>query len=770
VDRSPSSSSFGKFSVFKQSSLSIMSGAPQRAASFQHTKNRQPDYGDDSDDEGRVEVVEGVTGDNSLALKKAKSAGPAVTSNSAAGQSMDDIEEQDLSHSTYAYEEAQTENMRSTQTTFTVFKNHFTPDKTTNYFAADEIAGCWQNWRVCAVVFPFFNEEKRELQRSLMSMYKQAQQLFKYEMRVHVVCIMDGWFKSSPSMKEYMKELYPPEDVDNPWWDEIAEGGPSSQVYTYVLQRTLITEEGRRRVGLVDIGPKMKLKVTMLIKRDNRRKHNSHEWFFQSFCKEYNADYAFATDCGTLYHSQCVAHLIKFMDDNEGSAGVTARQRVMTAKMQGTVGEGLMARWYRALQAYDYEASISSFQGAFALSGMLPVLPGPCGMYRYRDIKGEALDYYFDTVNADPNKMDMVQGNLLLAEDRILSYAAALKTGKRTSWVPHATFYFEAETESEKFIAQRRRWSNGAFAGYIYFLSNPDIVWDSDHTSSFKFFVMFLQWIQFMIYMIVSVSPALFASSFWYSLNSKYVWQESWDASVPTYIGAAYCFVYVVYVLGHTFIKWLPPLFYLAALMNAIGIVIVVYVAGRSLVAGISEHGISGLWGSNLLILMFLCIMTMPFLLSLANSVKSFLFMVLNFIPYILLLPTFVGWFAAYAYARSWDLTWGNRPSDAVSHGETRSAKQIKKAAFEIKLKGRIIAFFLVFLNTWVLLGVTHITSQTIYAVVACFVLGFAFTNMLLSACYYLYYTPIHTFESCADCFRACRPKKNKVIIEPGMI
>jgi len=726
-------------------------------------------YDSDDSDEGQVETVETVAAANSLTLKKLTSAGNALPSISAVNHEVDE----NSPHSKRAYEAAQAKNTRSIKTSFATFENHFTPDKNVNYYATDEIAGCWRNWRVCTVVFPFFNEEKRELLRSLESMYKQARQLFKYEMRVHVLCIMDGWFKSSASMKEFMKELYPPEDETNPWWDEIAEGGPSSQVCTYVLQRTLVTEEGHHRVGLVDIGPNMKLKVTILIKRDNRRKHNSHEWFFQSFCPSYNADYAFATDCGTIFHSRCVSHLIKFLDTHEESAGVTARQRVMTAKMQGTTGEGLLARWYRSLQAYDYEASISSFQGAFALSGMLPVLPGPCGMYRYKDIKGEALDYYFNTVNADPHSMGMVQGNLLLAEDRILSYAAALKTGKHTSWVPHATFYFEAETESEKFIAQRRRWSNGAFAGYIYFLTNPGIIWDSDHSKSFKFFVMFLQWIQFMVYLLMSVSPALFASSFWYSLRSKYVWQESWDQNVPIYIGAAYCLLYISYVVGHTFFKFLPPIYYLAALINAVGITMVLYVAGRSLVTDAIQQGISSLWGANMLILMFLCVMGLPFLLSLATSVKSFLFMVLNFIPYILLLPTFVGWFAAYAYARTWDLTWGNRPSDAVSHGETRSAKQIEKAAFRIKLKGRMIAFFLIFLNAGVLLGVTHITSQDIYAIVACFVLGFAFTNMLLSGCYYLYYTPMQTFRSCGACFRAifsCWPGKATQVTPATMI
>eukprot|EP00122_Pirum_gemmata_P012866 Pgem_evm1s11978 len=135
--------------------------------------------------------------------------------------------------------------------------------------------------------------------------------------------------------------------------------------------------------------------------------------------------------------------------------------------MQNQNAEGLQEAWYRAAQAYDYEASISAFQGAFSLCGMLPVLPGPCGMFRMSDINGACLNFYINFVNTTSLDSGLLAGNLLLAEDRILSYAAALKTGKFTQWVPSAVFYSEAETKTKSFIAQRRRWTNGTFAGYL---------------------------------------------------------------------------------------------------------------------------------------------------------------------------------------------------------------------------------------------------------------------------------------------------------------
>ena len=54
------------------------------------------------------------------------------------------------------------------------------------------------------------------------------------------------------------------------------------------------------------------------------------------------------------------------------------------------------------MQAYDFEASFSCYNGSFALAGFLPVVPGPCGLYRKADICGAPAEWYFDIVNQSP--------------------------------------------------------------------------------------------------------------------------------------------------------------------------------------------------------------------------------------------------------------------------------------------------------------------------------------------------------------------------------
>ena len=60
--------------------------------------------------------------------------------------------------------------------------------------------------------------------------------------------------------------------------------------------------------------------------------------------------------------------------------------------------------------------------------------------------------------------MDMVEANLTIAEDRILSLESCIHNNsgrKLTKWALHALFFFEAELKLENFVKQRRRWNNG---------------------------------------------------------------------------------------------------------------------------------------------------------------------------------------------------------------------------------------------------------------------------------------------------------------------
>jgi cellulose synthase/poly-beta-1,6-N-acetylglucosamine synthase-like glycosyltransferase len=106
----------------------------------------------------------------------------------------------------------------------------------------------------------------------------------------------------------------------------------SDCVSTFVVQRHA---PGGKTLAPIDIGGGRRLKLTLLVKRDNRRKINAHDWMLASFAKYYKAHFVFLTDCGTLFEKDCIALLTKELSDRPHCTAVTGRQRVMTATQQG---------------------------------------------------------------------------------------------------------------------------------------------------------------------------------------------------------------------------------------------------------------------------------------------------------------------------------------------------------------------------------------------------------------------------------------------------
>jgi cellulose synthase/poly-beta-1,6-N-acetylglucosamine synthase-like glycosyltransferase len=187
----------------------------------------------------------------------------------------------------------------------------------------------------------------------------------------------------------------------------------------------------------------------------------------------------------------------------------------MTEKQQGSK-DSLIEAMYRSVQCYDFESSFAAFMGAFAIFGFLPVVPGPCGLYRWSDMNGTPLNWYFEIVNREAKDCGLVLSNLKIAEDIILSYAAVLKTARRTKMClhPDAEFYFESETELAQFVKQRRRWINGTVAGYVYLSKHPEEIFNSQMSYWQKLAVYFLILCQIGMYGVVFVAQPSFSQCY----------------------------------------------------------------------------------------------------------------------------------------------------------------------------------------------------------------------------------------------------------------
>jgi len=625
------------------------------------------------------------------------------------------------------------------------------------------------NKRACGVVIPFFNEERRELQRTLEHLEVQSRLVWKEKnLSMHVLLIMDGWNKAADTMRDYIKYMFPAANASMPWWTPLDDKTPNDAVETFFVQR--IVPYGKKRVnrciaiGDVPITPGAKeatgkdrtLYITLIVKRDNRRKHNSHEWFFgrNGFSEYYKHEYCFATDCGTLFEPDCLSGLINYMERHPTVSVCTGRQRVMSKSQQGS-SESLISldTLFRLAQCYDYESSFACFMGAFALFGFLPVVPGPCGLYRASDILGPARDWYFEVVNTDPDTSGMVLGNLRIAEDRVLSYSAVLKTTEPRSMalIPEATFYFEAECSFEKFLLQRRRWTNGTVAGYIYMcLQNPGIIFRAKMNPIRKMCVYLLLLCQMVVYVVVALSPGIFLTSLHSTLGSIFPIRLGFNQTYPEYLWYLCIALYVFMVISHTgkkkYIAWM---FYVLMIISWLIIAGAFYTFGNY----IADNGLPTTFSLNNLqfvsIYTVIMVTFVPLLIALLHSPKSFSLMVVSIIPYYMFLPTLVGWFSAYAFARTWDLTWGNRPASVdVGSG---SAQTKAKAESDLKAKAMTVCIGILVANFAFIFLVGQFTNyQLTILILAALIFTFAAVQMLLSVIYFVaYYDPRRIIQGC---------------------
>ena len=557
-----------------------------------------------------------------------------------------------------------------------------------------------------SVIVPFFNETDNELKVTLKSLHKCFKYLCKNkpewrQKEMCIVIIQDGWFKSSPSMKEYLKKLFPVNHNGKLWWEneDFLEEKERKEYLTYIFEDD--------NYICIDDEDEIFLNISMIIKMDNRRKHNSHEWFMghSGFAEAKLSKYLLCTDAFTIFRHTCLYHLVNHMDINDNVSVATGRQRVMTREQQGSIESDLsMANWLRNVQLFDFELANSIYNGAFSLGGYLPVIPGPCGLYRASDIlQDSARDWYFSIVNEEPDKTGLILGNLKIAEDRILSYAAVLKTKdvKNMAFVPLALFYFEAETDLEKFLLQRRRWINGSVAGYLYILFT-----DSSHFFNWnvsllrKIYVWFLLFSQFMIYFSVSISPAYTIRMLYYSFD--YMLTSLGYKSDITILTTITWILFLTHLVVHSKRKYnyfiINLLLFISVVTMLFSIVAILYY-----ILVDSNGGLMNLLNGGYVIWISLIVFFGPFFLAtlLSGRGHSLFKMLKSFIPYLLFLPMLISWFGSYSFTRIWDLSWGNRPtSDLVQDSEKKDImqKKFKNQGMRVTISLFILNIFVFFL------------------------------------------------------------------------
>ena len=174
------------------------------------------------------------------------------------------------------------------------------------------------NNKIIPVIIPFYNEKYAQVRKTLESLHYCQQYIEDYTFTYFL--IQDGWQKAHKSVREVLPHMFP----GCSYWDELKSTELDSiQKVTYIFQRQkgnylapspIPDEEKKTQELLPAFGqiPPEGLHLALVIKKDNRKKHNSHEWFLskEGYCGVMNPEYCVATDCSTLYEKKCFYYLL----------------------------------------------------------------------------------------------------------------------------------------------------------------------------------------------------------------------------------------------------------------------------------------------------------------------------------------------------------------------------------------------------------------------------------------------------------------------------
>ena len=342
-------------------------------------------------------------------------------------------------------------------------------------FGADERLGA----DVLPVLVCGYNEEVGEFTHTLGSLASQQLELHEQGWGLMVVIGLDGWSATSASMQQFCEHLFPATTCGS-WREELE---TSEDCLGVALRRTVpLSREGGAKCVQLDL--------TLYIKRENRKKDDTIAMFLCG-CVPHalpQSDVVFLTDCGSAFEQSCLWILVLHMLEHPLCAGATGRPRVAHSCPWDTAAFSTWeGKWCRGAQTAEHEMDAVIRYDFTSKIGFMPVLPGPCNIWRLSLISekggsegpeaGSSAVTNFDEIIAESKlSTQPLKANIRLAEDRLLTLAALAFSTRHANvqlnWVPGAIFYYQAEPTFEALFSQRRRWNNGTLACHMEVLTN----------------------------------------------------------------------------------------------------------------------------------------------------------------------------------------------------------------------------------------------------------------------------------------------------------
>lgn len=475
--------------------------------------------------------------------------------------------------------------------------------------------------------------------------------------------------------------------------DSVAGKDVTAHIFEYT-SNVVVTETGEVSTGNCPV------QIIFCLKEQNKKKLNSHRWFFNAFGPLINPNVCVLLDVGTKPTSTSIYELWKCFDKHSNVGGACGEICVDT----GRACSLLLTSPLAASQNFEYKMSNILDKPLESVFGYISVLPGAFSAYRYRallngpDGKGPLASYFKGEAmhGGGASGAGLFERNMYLAEDRILCFEIVTK--KREGWilkyVKSAKAATDVPTTVPEFISQRRRWLNGSlFASFhstIFFYR----IWTSGQ-NPIRMLVLQIEFIynavqllftwtslaNFYLAFFFLVSSATTTTDGAFNFLSQGAGQDIFQVFLKLYI--ALLFVVTVCSLGNRpqGSKWI---YSLCMVLFGICNIITLWCAGWTVYLAV-PHTVAGWKDFPQLVATNQAFREI--VISLAATYGLYFFssfmhlepwhMFTSFIQYMFLLPSYVNILMMYAMCNLHDVTWGTK-GDNGSTKDLGGAKKVK--------------------------------------------------------------------------------------------
>ncbi|ORX48617.1 hypothetical protein BCR36DRAFT_354319 [Piromyces finnis] len=549
----------------------------------------------------------------------------------------------------------------------------------------------WKRQTELFIVLTMYNEDEVLFARSMSSVMENITYMCnkdnKWGMdgwKKVIVCIVsDGRKKINDrvlNMLEFMgvyQEGVMKEKVNN---KEV-----QAHVFEYTTQLFLDTKMNVK--GATD--NYLPVQILFCLKEKNKKKINSHRWFFNAFGRILKPNVCVLIDVGTRPTSTSIHALWKAFDKDKQVAGACGEIKCDLGKHWKNLLNPLVAT-----QHFEYKMSNILDKPLESMFGYISVLPGAFSAYRFSALQGQPLDAYFkgETLHERPDG-SLFKSNMYLAEDRILCFELVAKKGANyvLKYVRSAKAETDVPDNIPEFISQRRRWLNGSFFASLYSTYNWMEVYRTEH-SLFRKIIFVFEYVYNLFNLFFSwFGLANFFLTFYFlagmvkdnSANTGIKFLDEHGDRIFLIMETIYAYAVIcIFICSLGNRPQGSRFLYLACIiLFAIVMIFMLVLTSITLYQAYKiykDMEFSDMIQNVNLILMFFSLLAtygLYFISSFLHLQPAHMFT--SFIQYMLLLPSFVNILMVYAFCNTHDVSWGTKGStdDASSKLGSVTAK-----------------------------------------------------------------------------------------------